>query len=327
MAFPRIPSCWKRSLQARHLVHSIYQNPTRCKYVGLAPHWIGRTQAGYSSKRQSFDDKVGHTTSKDATQGAGLPHSPTSHKSDVVLRSIPIAQKLKSSVQALKKHEDIYTIPNILTGTRLIAAPVVGYLILNGDLQYALGLFAYAGVTDLVDGWIARRYKLQTVVGSVIDPMADKLLMTIVTVTLAVKGLLPGKVLSNDHYAQSLILYSVSRNPDPGARRFTSHRRTILSLRLAAGTEDLVEILGFLITKRRGAPYHCLESEYFPPISSGGKHPCFTSLGGKGRHWHVIGWEPQSGDGILPVSCGRHHFMERRELCIPKERSGYIGTR
>lgn len=52
-------------------------------------------------------------------------------------------------------------------------------------------LFAYAGLTDLVDGWIARRWKLQTVVGSVIDPMADKMLMTVLTVCLAVQGALP----------------------------------------------------------------------------------------------------------------------------------------
>ena len=57
----------------------------------------------------------------------------------------------------------------------------------------ALGLFVYAGITDLVDGWIARRWGLQTVVGTVIDPMADKALMTVVTVTLAMKGALPCK--------------------------------------------------------------------------------------------------------------------------------------
>lgn len=56
----------------------------------------------------------------------------------------------------------------------------------------ALSLFLYAGVTDLVDGWIARKWKLQTVVGTVIDPMADKTLMTVVTVALAMKGALPG---------------------------------------------------------------------------------------------------------------------------------------
>ena len=51
----------------------------------------------------------------------------------------------------------------------------------------------YAGVTDLVDGWVARKWDLQTVVGTVIDPMADKALMTIVTVTLAMKEALPSE--------------------------------------------------------------------------------------------------------------------------------------
>lgn len=87
--------------------------------------------------------------------------------------------------------EDIYTLPNILTFTRLVAAPFVGYCILHDSHIWAVGLFAYAGITDLLDGWIARRWKQQTVVGTVIDPMADKALMTILTVCLAVKGMLP----------------------------------------------------------------------------------------------------------------------------------------
>ncbi|KAM0428218.1 hypothetical protein ACHAPT_007119 [Fusarium lateritium] len=88
-------------------------------------------------------------------------------------------------------HEDIYTLPNILTFTRLAAAPVIGYLVLHDQHAWAVGLFAYAGVTDLLDGWIARRWNCKTVVGTVIDPMADKTLMTILTVCLAVKGALP----------------------------------------------------------------------------------------------------------------------------------------
>lgn len=88
-------------------------------------------------------------------------------------------------------HENIYTIPNILTLSRLVAAPVIGCLVLKDYNAWALGLFAYAGITDLVDGYVARRWNLQTVVGSVMDPMADKSLMTILTVCLAVKGALP----------------------------------------------------------------------------------------------------------------------------------------
>lgn len=97
---------------------------------------------------------------------------------------------------SLTPHENIYTVPNLLTASRIVAAPFIGYAILHDAHAWALGLFVYAGVSDLLDGWIARRWNLHTVVGSIIDPMADKLLMTILTVCLATKGLLPGKCLS-----------------------------------------------------------------------------------------------------------------------------------
>ena len=100
-------------------------------------------------------------------------------------------RKVLSSLPTAR--ENIYTLPNLLTVSRLIAAPFVGYCILHDQHAWALGLFAYAGITDLLDGWIARRWNLKTVVGTVIDPMADKTLMTILTVTLAMKGALPGK--------------------------------------------------------------------------------------------------------------------------------------
>ncbi|KAI0166229.1 hypothetical protein GGR57DRAFT_445924 [Xylariaceae sp. FL1272] len=98
---------------------------------------------------------------------------------------------IRKVLPSLTPHENIYTIPNLLTFSRLIATPFIGYAILHDAHTLALGLFAYAGVSDLLDGWIARRWKLQTVVGSVVDPMADKMLMTVLTVCLAAKGALP----------------------------------------------------------------------------------------------------------------------------------------
>lgn len=89
-------------------------------------------------------------------------------------------------------HENIYTIPNMLTFSRLVAAPFIGYTILHDHHAWAFGLFAYAGITDLLDGWIARRWNQKTVVGTVIDPMADKTLVTVLVVALATKGALPG---------------------------------------------------------------------------------------------------------------------------------------
>lgn len=108
-------------------------------------------------------------------------------------RALPVAAR-----------ENIYTIPNLLTASRLVAAPFIGYCILHDHHAWALGLFAYAGITDLLDGWIARKWNLGTVVGTVIDPMADKMLMTVLTVALAIKGGLPGEFTNDKHYSSEI---------------------------------------------------------------------------------------------------------------------------
>ncbi|KAK9466421.1 CDP-alcohol phosphatidyltransferase-domain-containing protein [Lipomyces arxii] len=88
-------------------------------------------------------------------------------------------------------HEDIYTVPNLLTFSRLIVTPGIGYFVLQNNHTWAVSLFVYACVTDLLDGYIARKWDLQSVVGSVIDPMADKVLMVTMTCCLAWIGSLP----------------------------------------------------------------------------------------------------------------------------------------
>ncbi|KAB8254694.1 hypothetical protein BDV32DRAFT_142641 [Aspergillus pseudonomiae] len=121
-----------------------------------------------------------HATEKPSDQ-TDAQKSQTGSKKSPILSRIPLPSS----------HENIYTVPNILTMTRLVAAPLVGYFLVHDYHQAALALFAYAGITDLVDGYIARRYNLQTVVGTIIDPMADKLLMTIGVACLAVNGSIP----------------------------------------------------------------------------------------------------------------------------------------
>lgn len=136
--------------------------------------------------------------SQDATLAdSWLKHKGNEAAAASIAQNTNVAGQKTSSLgdkpRSLTPREQIYNVPNILTASRLIAAPFVGYLVLHEQHKWALALFAYAGITDLVDGWIARKYKLQTVVGSVIDPMADKFLMTILTVTLSMNGLLPGE--------------------------------------------------------------------------------------------------------------------------------------
>ncbi|KAI1443402.1 CDP-alcohol phosphatidyltransferase-domain-containing protein [Annulohypoxylon stygium] len=144
----------------------------------------------FSQSYRHFEEK-NETKSKDQISSQSTqPEVPSAAKPRGIRNVIP------KVIPVLTIHENIYTVPNILTFSRLIAAPFVGYAILHDAHAWALGLFAYAGVSDLLDGWIARRWKLQTVVGSVVDPMADKILMTILTVCLAYKGALPGKILN-----------------------------------------------------------------------------------------------------------------------------------
>lgn len=105
-----------------------------------------------------------------------------------------LRKQLRARVTQNLTHENIYNIPNILTVSRLIATPIIGYLIVHDAHYWATGLLFYAGATDLIDGWVARKWKLQTVVGTVIDPLADKALMATLTICLAINGGLPSKL-------------------------------------------------------------------------------------------------------------------------------------
>ncbi len=75
-------------------------------------------------------------------------------------------------------------IPNVLTAVRVVLAPLTAYLIVRGSDLEALGVFALAGASDAVDGFLARRFGLVSRFGEYLDPAADKLLMLICFVTL-----------------------------------------------------------------------------------------------------------------------------------------------
>jgi cardiolipin synthase len=86
------------------------------------------------------------------------------------------------------------TLPNLITILRLILVPVVVVMIDQGRWGAAFALFALAGVSDGVDGFIARRFNMRTEFGAYIDPLADKALLVSIYVSLSVAGVLPGWV-------------------------------------------------------------------------------------------------------------------------------------
>ncbi|KAK3092542.1 hypothetical protein FSP39_004189 [Pinctada imbricata] len=76
--------------------------------------------------------------------------------------------------------------------SRIVATPWLGYLVVHDQFSLALGVFVVAGFTDMLDGYIARNFKnQQTVCGSFLDPLADKFLVSVLTISLTVAGLIP----------------------------------------------------------------------------------------------------------------------------------------
>ncbi len=86
-------------------------------------------------------------------------------------------------------------IPNLLTSLRLIIVPVMGYFLYLGNYLPAMILFAFGGFTDILDGYIARKYNLITKWGKFFDPLADKLMQITALVFLVLHRFIPTIVL------------------------------------------------------------------------------------------------------------------------------------
>jgi cardiolipin synthase (CMP-forming) len=85
----------------------------------------------------------------------------------------------------------IATIPNLLTFLRMALIPVFASLLFYGYSKWALAVFLIAGISDGIDGFLARRFNQQSELGTIIDPIADKLLMTTAFILLTFPRILP----------------------------------------------------------------------------------------------------------------------------------------
>lgn len=84
----------------------------------------------------------------------------------------------------------LLTVPNAISLARLCAVPLAVWLVLEHRLGAAFVLFLLAGLSDAVDGWLARRGR-RSVLGSVLDPLADKALLVSMFIVLAAIEVLP----------------------------------------------------------------------------------------------------------------------------------------
>lgn len=131
-----------------------------------------------------------------------------------------------------------------------------------------LSLFAYAALTDLLDGGVARYCNQRSVVGTVLDPMADKTLMTVAVVCLTAQGGLPCEFQASFPQKYSSLLTitttttSLARDADSRAGHRAGGIGAVFPVGQPAGAEDDGAVLGFFAAERRGAANGDLEGEY-----------------------------------------------------------------
>ena len=83
------------------------------------------------------------------------------------------------------------SIPNLITLGRIMLVPVVVWAIAAGAMWLAFVLFVAAGISDAVDGYLAKRFNMTTELGAYLDPLADKALIVSIYLTLGINGDIP----------------------------------------------------------------------------------------------------------------------------------------
>jgi cardiolipin synthase len=131
------------------------------------------------------------------------------------------------------------SLPNLITIGRLLLVPLTVYLLLTGFFAAAFAAFVAAGVSDALDGFIAKRFGLKTELGAHMDPVADKALLVSIYVVLGILGHLPIwlviAVVSRDFLiVGAVVLAWMLGRPMPMAPLLVSKANTAAQILLAA---------------------------------------------------------------------------------------------
>ncbi len=142
------------------------------------------------------------------------------------------------------------TLPNLISLGRLLAVPLVVWLLLAGDHAAAFWVFALAGVSDALDGFIAKRFDQASVLGRYLDPLADKALLVSIYIVLGVQDVVPLwlviMVVSRDILIIGAVLLSFTLDqPIPIRPLLVSKINTLAQLALAGW---ILAGLGFSLT-------------------------------------------------------------------------------
>ena len=131
------------------------------------------------------------------------------------------------------------TFPNLITLARILSVPVLVWAIASGEMLIAFLLFVAAGVSDLVDGFLAKRFNMTSEIGAYLDPLADKVLIVSIYVALGITGAIPRwlviLVVSRDIMIVSAVIVSwLFDKPIPMKPLMVSKLNTVAQVAFAA---------------------------------------------------------------------------------------------
>jgi cardiolipin synthase (CMP-forming) len=131
------------------------------------------------------------------------------------------------------------TIPNIITLGRIILVPVIVWAIVSSQMEIAFAIFVIAGVSDAIDGFLAKRFNMTSELGALLDPLADKALLVSIYVALGIWGAVPRwlviLVVSRDIMIVSAVMVSwVVGKPVPMKPLMVSKLNTVAQVGFAA---------------------------------------------------------------------------------------------
>lgn len=86
---------------------------------------------------------------------------------------------------------DIWTVPNAISMLRIALIGVFGWTLVIGQDGWAIAALALAGISDFLDGYLARRWNQVTALGRILDPAADRMLTVVVVLGLGIRGIVP----------------------------------------------------------------------------------------------------------------------------------------
>src|SRR3569623_457113 len=128
---------------------------------------------------------------------------------------------------------------NLITLGRIVLVPLVVWAIASSQLMVAFVLFAVAGLSDAIDGFLAKRFNMTTELGALLDPIADKALLVSIYVALGITGAIPRwiviLVVSRDFMIVGAMIVSwILDNPMPVKPLMASKLNTVAQVGFAA---------------------------------------------------------------------------------------------